>query len=139
MKICGICQHYITNKGLCRSTGRPVSYLDRRLCYEEPVPIDTTTIINTIMEESPTPQTKVCNSCGRELPLSAFSKHRGHKDGLQDACKECIKERYANSHRPDRYRMPKPVDTTFSDDELIYELQRRGWRGTLTKNIEKTL
>lgn len=38
---------------------------------------------------SPTPQTKVCCACGRELPLDAFGKHPRAKDGLQSRCREC--------------------------------------------------
>lgn len=38
---------------------------------------------------SPTPQTKVCRACGRELPLDAFGKHARTKDGLQPRCREC--------------------------------------------------
>lgn len=38
---------------------------------------------------SPTPQTKVCCACGRELPLDAFGKHARAKDGLQSRCREC--------------------------------------------------
>lgn len=36
--------------------------------------------------------TKICSKCGRELPLSEFSKHKRSKDGLQPYCKECKKE-----------------------------------------------
>ncbi|MBQ1942553.1 MAG: hypothetical protein II368_02770, partial [Clostridia bacterium] len=42
--------------------------------------------------------TKKCSKCGRELPLSRFSKCTSLKDGLQKKCKECAslynKERY---------------------------------------------
>ena len=41
----------------------------------------------TIMEEI---KTKVCNKCGRELPISAFNKRTASKDGLQDRCKEVL-------------------------------------------------
>lgn len=37
-------------------------------------------------------KTKKCSKCGRELPLSEFSKHAGHADGLQYVCKECQRE-----------------------------------------------
>lgn len=36
--------------------------------------------------------TKVCSKCGKEKSLEAFSKMAKGKDGLQQACKECIKE-----------------------------------------------
>ena len=36
---------------------------------------------------------KTCTKCGRELPLSAFGKHRSMKDGLSYWCKECSRKR----------------------------------------------
>lgn len=38
--------------------------------------------------------TKICNKCGRELPISEFSKNKSKKDGLQSHCKECGKHYY---------------------------------------------
>lgn len=35
--------------------------------------------------------TKECLRCGQVKPTTAFSKHRGRKDGLQAYCKECYK------------------------------------------------
>lgn len=34
---------------------------------------------------------KTCSTCRQTLSLDAFSKNRGHKDGLQCLCKECHK------------------------------------------------
>lgn len=36
-----------------------------------------------------TMETKVCTVCGRELPLSQFSKSKTTKDGHENQCKEC--------------------------------------------------
>lgn len=36
---------------------------------------------------------KVCSTCKRELPLSAFGKLYSSKDGLQYSCKECLNKR----------------------------------------------
>ena len=48
--------------------------------------------------------TKVCTKCGRELPLSEFSKQKATKDGLIPWCKTCVREynviRY-KTHRSD--------------------------------------
>ena len=35
-------------------------------------------------------ETKVCKKCGRELPVTNFSKNANNKDGLQRHCKECV-------------------------------------------------
>ena len=32
---------------------------------------------------------KRCSVCGQELPLSDFSSHKGHKDGLASRCRTC--------------------------------------------------
>ena len=37
-------------------------------------------------------KTKVCTKCGRELPLSEFTKYKTTKDRLQYWCKSCKKE-----------------------------------------------
>lgn len=37
-------------------------------------------------------ETKVCNKCGKEKPISEFSRNSRKKDGLQTACKECMAE-----------------------------------------------
>lgn len=37
-------------------------------------------------------KTKTCTKCGRELPPSAFGKHRLAKDGRAHRCKECARE-----------------------------------------------
>ena len=39
--------------------------------------------------QTTTQQTKVCNKCGRELPVSEFNKCSGSKDGLQWYCRDC--------------------------------------------------
>ena len=48
--------------------------------------------------------TKVCAKCGRELPLSEFSKQKKSKDGLIPWCKSCLKEYHINwyeTHKSD--------------------------------------
>ena len=34
---------------------------------------------------------KVCNKCGRTLPLSEFARHSRTHDGLQSSCKSCYR------------------------------------------------
>ncbi len=38
---------------------------------------------------------KRCTRCGRELPLTAFNKHRRERDGLNGWCRDCTHERDA--------------------------------------------
>lgn len=37
-------------------------------------------------------ETKICTKCGKEKPLSEFSKNARKRDGYQCACKECMAE-----------------------------------------------
>jgi hypothetical protein len=34
---------------------------------------------------------KTCSKCGLSKPYSEFYRDRGHRDGLQSACKSCVK------------------------------------------------
>ena len=89
---------------------------------------------------------KTCTKCGRELPLSEFSRNRY---GLLSVCKTCCKEgRLASRKKPEPadsaiLRIPKTesqIDTRFffgnvPDEELVAELRNRGYEVTCTKTI----
>ena len=47
-------------------------------------------------------ETKKCNKCGRELPLSEFYKSSNTKDGFQRHCKDCARE-YVKNKRYIKY------------------------------------
>lgn len=54
-------------------------------------------------------ETKVCNKCGRELPLDKFSKG-GDKDGLQKTCKDCVSVYMRDyAQRKKQQKMPKEI------------------------------
>lgn len=43
---------------------------------------------------------KHCHSCDRWLPLTAYGKHRGKRDGLATYCKQCSRDHVqASKHR----------------------------------------
>jgi hypothetical protein len=46
--------------------------------------------------------TKYCPHCRRTLPLEAFGRHRGRRDGYQSSCRACKsveqRKRYARQH-----------------------------------------
>jgi len=47
-------------------------------------------------------ETKVCTKCGRELPLSMYTKDKKMKSGLKNVCKDCCYEavkRYVLEHK----------------------------------------
>lgn len=109
------------------------------------------------MEEKNT-QTKVCNCCGRELPVDQFGKHAKTKDGLQPICKECRSKKSkaahvkknvtpeviekleeledtVNSYAEKIKDHPWPKLSGFEDEDLIHELAERGWDGKICKRI----
>ena len=81
-------------------------------------------------------QTKVCSSCGRELPVSEFNKSSKSPDGLQYQCREC--HRAAAKRCYEKHKAQKVIKTTdsplsaFKPRELIQELINRGYKGKLT-------
>lgn len=62
---------------------------------------------------------KTCGECRRALPLDAFQRHRGHRDGRQHACRQCyltIRKRYDDNYQPKGNTMPN-YDYEEDDDE----------------------
>lgn len=82
-------------------------------------------------------ETKVCKNRGRELPLSEF--HKRHL-GYDKCCKQCYSE-----NRKQKHEKKKNIDdmerqlteakqarlNDFTPLELMLELKRRGYQGTL--------
>lgn len=71
-----------------------------------------------------TEQTKVCECCGRDLPLSEY--HKSGK-GYRKVCKICEKVEAGASEAFKGY----------TSRELIDELIRRGYRGKLEKVVKQ--
>lgn len=159
MNCCGNCAHFTHNNlhgFVCNRTMRPAGYLHVKPCFEPKT-----------MKETTTPQTKVCKKCGRELPAEAFGRHALTKDGLQPTCRECRSA--ARKGKPIRKGQtlgdvlkacqedkgirdelekhlppPVPIDNSVAlanidETELLDELRRRGYEGTLTKKQVITL
>ena len=62
---------------------------------------------------------KTCTLCKRELPLSAFGKHRIMKDGLSCWCKECSRERQRKHSRT-----PQGIYTNIKSRQKYYKTHR---------------
>jgi len=85
--------------------------------------------------------TKVCPKCGRELPLERFGKNKRTTDGLKCYCQDCENEnskQYRRRVRAEAKAAKEAAkDTTLAgipDADLVAELKRRGYVGTISKN-----
>ena len=145
---CNDCTHYAGN-GKCRKnkkgTTSPLKVADELKFFEAAEP-----------EKPVLPETKICKGCGRELPLDAYGRNR---QGPLGYCKDCMaakrKAAMDNKKRLDEasqsfqeeldrvapiepFKEPEPslvgLLQLASDDELVAELRRRGWSGTLTRS-----
>lgn len=88
-------------------------------------------------------ETKVCKTCGRELPVENF--HKGRANGVEfvmSICHECWHERQiAGRRKAKEKRVTKQIDlvedakrkrlSEFTPRELMLELKRRGYEGEL--------
>lgn len=84
-------------------------------------------------------ETKVCKSCGRELPLESFYRNYF---GITSVCKECNKKNRAEAQKRrydnDKQSLSEQLNATrkmrladFTPLELMKELARRGYEGNL--------
>lgn len=82
-------------------------------------------------------ETKVCTTCGKELPITEFYPKKGSSDGYQHHCKECHKEScrrsYANKKSTNCLVANLSVGaknnelSRFTPRELLAELKARGY------------
>ena len=64
-------------------------------------------------------KTKLCTRCGRELPVSNFSRRTKAKDGLQPYCKDCQRETAAAYYK--RKTIAKTFAAVKDDDEPVVQ------------------
>lgn len=80
-------------------------------------------------------ETKVCECCGRELPLDQFIKRTF---GLARICKKCNGERIREAR--ERKKNAKQMRLhEFTPRELMEELASRGYTGKLTYTETHTI
>lgn len=70
--------------------------------------------------------TKVCKTCERELPLSSFSN--GRYGQLKSVCRECVKEKYRDTHfnriTPSSVITDKPISDPNFDEQTPGDVWR---------------
>ena len=67
---------------------------------------------------------KVCNKCGRELPVEQFSKRKRSKDGLQNTCKECVSQ-YQQENKEKIQQQKQQYYQETKEERLQYMQQYR--------------
>lgn len=68
-------------------------------------------------------ETKICKTCGKELPLSRFASNRY---GPTSVCRDCVKEKYRDTH----YSKTKPANIEKPIFDPAFDEQTPGdvWR-----------
>ena len=89
-------------------------------------------------------ETRVCATCGRELPITMFAQNHY---GIAKSCKECNGKKIADgkAYKSKVTALQQELETAkrtrladFSPRDLMEELARRGYKGELTfTRIEK--
>lgn len=155
MRNCGQCAHYRATRlhgFICGKTGKSTGYLQEKPCFELKTNQNETKMEEELTQTT-TEKTKVCKKCGRSLPVTEFNKHSKTADRLQPYCKECqhkaIAERRAKKKGDaTRGKATKEIQEvvppmvfliTATDREILQELAKRGYTGTLTKTVTFTI
>lgn len=77
-------------------------------------------------------KTKVSDKCGEEKPINEFGHDKSSPDGYKNVCKSCR----AGCMRKIRGTITSERLSQVSSEELIKELQNRGYRGYFTFKMD---
>lgn len=84
-------------------------------------------------------QTKQCVYCGKVLPVSEFYRNKKNRDGFYSWCKHCMSERRREVARNARLYETRGGLESYTPRQLMEELARRGYKGTLTYTETRTV
>lgn len=103
-------------------------------------------------EDDMTPTTKICKTCGRELPLSEYARNYRTEDGLQPNCKDCMKKALARGKaaaKAQETQEPTPaplmkattvvVRENLTDRQMVDLLREHGWTVTCERVVTESL
>lgn len=159
MAKCSECAFFMGRDRWCRRKSKAVGFFEPacyRFCtpedYENEMkalnPIETESKKRKSMKESTAEtygiETLVCATCGQTKPLKEFLKTRWGYTKLCKACHKAKVRKTASAEEPKAEGIvPPPIVTqqlpqpaaleSYSDGELVEELKRRGYTGTIQK------
>ena len=84
------------------------------------------------MDENVKPVTKVCKSCGKEMPIDVFPKNKNSHDGHSNLCRECLSASKSAANKKRHSNNPERPLARFTPRQLMEELRLRGYDGELT-------
>ena len=87
--------------------------------------------------------TKVCKSCGRELPLDKFGGHAKTWDKKNTVCLECMASKLRKNVSKPKKAAPEPVRIVvrevMTDEQMVAALRANGWEVTCRKTVHLEL
>lgn len=123
-----------------------------RTCYHESMSKRARKKDITKTNEDMNVETKHCKKCGQDLPISAFGKKAGTKDGLQYWCKTCTTKAILDARKAKKAAkeqgQPTPakeqtknvvVHETLTDEQMVQALRAHGWEVTCKRTITEEL
>lgn len=123
-----------------------------KTCYHESMSKRSRKKDITKTNEDMNVETKHCKKCGQDLPISAFGKKAGTKDGLQNWCKTCTTKAVLDARKAKKaakeQEQPTPakeqtktvvVREALTDEQMVQALRARGWEVTCKRTITEEL
>lgn len=152
--VCLDCPSY-QKGGYCPHKRKEVSALDPACAKAQEINNKFNPEEENIMTQTTSSNTcimKHCSKCGKNLPLDAFGKKKGTKDGLQYWCKACTTKAVIDARHAKKALMnagaavaqaletkPVVVRETLTDQQMVNILREHGWEVTCKRTVTQEL
>jgi hypothetical protein len=144
MKVCNGCHRELPLSEFYESANGRHSFLCKECARKYSVERTRKNREKKMAEMNAGATTKVCKSCGRELPLDAFGGHAKTWDKKATVCLECMREnlrKYVS--KPKKMQAPEPERIVerevMTDEQMVAALRANGWEVTCRKTVHLEL